>query len=158
MNIKKKVPAFTLMEVTIAMLIAAIAIAITYTAYRIISGTYLNYAKKQDRIAAFAVADQLLKEDFLASDHILRTADGLDFQSESGMIRYQFTGSYVLREQYALQTDTFKLEVQHISFTFENEAVAEGTEVDRLDYTSRLEDQDIPLTYQKTYSAQSLFK
>jgi type II secretory pathway component PulJ len=158
MNIKKKVPAFTLMEVTIAMLIAAIAIAITYTAYRIISGTYLNYAKKQDRIAAFTVADKLLKRDFLTADHILRTAEGLDFQSGQGVIKYQFKDTCVLREQYALQTDTFKLQVKTIRFTFENETAAEGAEVDRLDYHTRLEGQPISLLYQKTYSAQNLFK
>jgi Tfp pilus assembly protein PilE len=158
MIIKKKVPAFTLMEVTISMLIAAIAIAITYTAYRIVNGTYINYTRKQDRIAAFTVADKLLKKDFLQADQIIRSADGLDLRSENGFVRYQFKEEYILREQSALQTDTFKLPVKSVLFSFENQAIAEGDTVDQLSLETLVENENVPLIYHKIYSAQNLFK
>ncbi|WP_142527467.1 prepilin-type N-terminal cleavage/methylation domain-containing protein [Pedobacter westerhofensis] len=156
MNAKKKIPAFTLMEVTIAMLIAAIAIVITYTAYHIISGTYHSYAKKQDRIAAFSLADRLLKKDFLNADQIIRTAEGMEFQSGNGLVIYQFRDSLMLRSQHALRTDTFKFPLQAPRLTFENAEAAEA--IDQLEYQTTLEGQNITLTYKKSYSSQSLFK
>ena len=158
MKSKHKVPAFTLMEVTIAMLIAAIAIAVTYTAYRIVSGTYINYTKKQDHVATFSLADQLMKKDFLQADQILRTQDGLDMLSPGALISYQFKDSLMLREQHSLETDTFKLQVKAPRFSFENQDVAEGAAVDQFDFQTLLEGEVIPLSYKKTYSAQSLFK
>ena len=158
MKIKQKIPAFTLMEVTITMLIAAVAISITYTAYRIISGTYLNYSKKQDRIAAFTLADRLLKKDFLSADHILKTTEGLNFQSSGGIISYLFRDSCLMRSQHALQTDTFKIPVTAASFTFEHAAAADDTMVDQLEYETQLEGQPTILTYRKLYSSQNLFK
>lgn len=158
MVIRKKVPAFTIMEVTISMLIAAIAIGITYTAYRIVSGTYSDYTKKQDRVAAFTVADKLLKKDFMMADHIIKTADGLDIESENGLIRYQFTEGYILRTQSALHTDTLKIPVKSGNFSFEDQVADEGAVVDQLNFETQLEGQDIPLVYKKIYSSQNLFK
>lgn len=158
MVIKKKLPAFTIMEVTISMLIAAIAIGITYTAYRIVSGTYIDYTRKQDRVAAFTVADKLLKKDFMMADHITRTPDGLDMEAENSLIKYQFTESYILRTQSALQTDTLKIPVKSGSFSFEDQVAEEGATVDQLTFETQLEGQDIPLAYKKLYSAQNLFK
>lgn len=157
MDIKKKVPAFTLMEVTIAMLIAAIAIGITYAAYHIVSGTYINYTRKQDRVATFTVVDQLLKKDFLLADQIIRSADGINIQDQQGTISYQFKDTYILRYQYALQTDTFKLQVKSPGFSFENNLAEEESPVDQLSFDTQLEGETIPLVYQKIYSAQTLF-
>jgi type II secretory pathway component PulJ len=158
MGVRKKIPAFTLMEVTIAMLIAAIAIAMTYTAYRIISGTYSSYAKKQDRVAAFSLADRLLKNDFLGADHIIKTTEGVDFKSGNGLISYQFKDSLMLRSQHVLQTDTFKFPLKTVCLTFENMEAEVATEVDQLEYETSLEAQPITLTYKKRYSSQNLFK
>lgn len=146
------------MEVTISMLIAAIAIAITYTAYHIVSTTYIGYTKKQDRVAAFAVADQLLRKDFFMADHIIKTADGLEFQSPQGNTKYRFLDTCILRNQYNLQTDTFRLKISTVNFSFENEAAIEGAHVDQLNYSSILEGEPVSLRYHKTYSAQNLFK
>ena len=157
MDFKKKVPAFTLMEVTISMLIAGIAIAITYTAYRIVSGTYLDYTRKQDRVAAYSLADKLLKKDIAAATHITRTANGLQLESGGGVISNEFASAYLLRKQYALPADTFKIPVKTTVFTFENQAAEEGALVDQLELQTSLEGEGISLIYKKIYSAQDLF-
>ncbi|WP_158800289.1 type II secretion system protein J [Pedobacter sp. L105] len=156
-KLQRKVPAFTIVEVTIAMLIAGIVIAITYTAYRVVSGTYLDYTKKQDRVAVLSVVDKLLKKDFLDASQITRSVNGLQLNSVNGTVAYEFAAAYVLRRQLSLPADTFKIPVKISSFAFEHQEAAEGTTVDQLDLQTSLEGEEISLLYTKKYSAQNLF-
>ena len=156
--LNKKLPAFTLMEVTIAMLIAAIAIAITFTAYRIVSGSYFNFTRKQDRVAIFITADKLLKQDFLKAKKIVKVPDGLTMEMEEGIVNYNFNNAYLLRDQFSLRTDTFKLKIDKLNFLFENEAAEEGSMVDQCSFETEIDKQAISLYYQKTYSAKDLFQ
>lgn len=154
----KKIAAFTLMEVTIAMLIAAIAIGITYTAYHIISGTYQNYTKKQESLSAYTAADKLLKTDFMLSKAIVKTTEGLQLEFESGQVIYNFKDGKIVRDQFGLRTDTFDLAVTDVQFQFEKEEAIEADTVDQLSFQSKLEGENIPQVYIKRYSAQQLFK
>lgn len=158
MSRNNKVPAFTLMEVTIAMLIAAIAIAITFTAYRIVSGSYLDFTRKQEKIATFITADKLLKQDFINARHIIKTEEGLMMEMEDGMINYHFKPDYILRDQFSLNIDTFKMKINNSSFLFERGVAEEGKSVDQLSFNAEVDGQSIALYYQKVYSAQDLFQ
>lgn len=156
--INKKLPAFTLMEVTITMLIAAIAVAITFTAYRIVSGVYLNFTRKQDRVATFITADKLLKQDFYRANRIVKIQDGLSIEMNGRFINYRFKADYFLRDQFSLRTDTFKLKIDNLNFLFENEAVADGSKVDQCSFETEIDRQPISLYYRKIYSATDLFQ
>lgn len=158
MKLNKKIPAFTLMEVTIAMLIAAIAIGVTFTAYRIVSGSYIGFSKKQEELAGFARLDQLLKKDFVQAERIVKSTDGLVVQMETGLIRYELAEGFVLRDQFSLRTDTFKLPVTKSGFFFEQGAVGEGAMIDQFTFETSVQGQTVPLHYHKLYSAQDLFK
>nr|WP_068893380.1 prepilin-type N-terminal cleavage/methylation domain-containing protein [Pedobacter panaciterrae] len=157
MNLSKKLPGFTLMEVTIAMLIAAIAIAITFTAYRIVSGSYFSFNKKQEKVATLTTIDKLLKQDFIKARSIIRTSDGIFLELNGGIVTYSFKDSYILRDQFSLAIDTFKLQVNDLNCSFENDKVEEGKEVDLLSFRTQLDGDIIPFQYLKIYSAQDLF-
>ena len=157
MNLNRKLPGFTLMEVTIAMLIAAIAIAITFTAYRIVSGSYFNFYKKQEKVATLTIIDKLLKQDFIKARSIVKTSDGVFFEVNNGIVTYSFKDDYILRDQFSLGIDTFKLQVKDFNCSFESELVEEGREVDLLSFKTELDGDLIPLQYLKIYSAQDLF-
>jgi len=160
----KKLPAFTLMEVTIAMLLTSIVVGITYTTYRIVSRSYVDYAKKQESLATFLTADKLLKQDFLQAEQILKTGEpgsgeeGLQLKMPQGFITYRFAENYLLRDQFALRVDTFKLAVKAPDFSFENVASEEGGRVDQLHFQTQLGGMPLLLHYKKLYSAQDLFE
>lgn len=158
MGRSKKIPAFTLMEVTIAMLIAGIAIAITFTAYRIVSGTYIGFSKKQNELAGFIRLDKLLKQDFMAARSILKSSGGLVIEMKGGLITYQLDKDYVLRDQFSLRTDTFRLKLGNTGFLFETNEVADGQAIDQFGFETVVQGQLVPLHYRKIYSAQDLFK
>jgi|GEM_PF-589982 len=154
--ITNKIAAFTLMEVTVSMLIAAIAIAITYTAAHIVKVTYGDYQKKHDDVAAYGMLDKLLKQDFARQGKIVKTDNGLQVQTASGVISYEFRDDYMVREQYALATDSFKLPSKVVVCTFEKQEVTTGQPIDKFELQTILEKEEILLIYQKTYSAQDL--
>lgn len=158
MERSKKIPAFTLMEVTIAMLIAGIAIAITFTAYRIVSGSYIGFSKKQNELAGFIRLDKLLKQDFIAAQSIIKSPEGLVMEMKGGLISYQLDKDYVLRDQFSLRTDTFRLKLDNTGFLFESNEVADGQAIDQFGFETLVQGQLIPLHYRKIYSAQDLFK
>lgn len=158
MDLKKKLPAFTLMEVTIAMLIAAIAIAITFTAYRIVSGSYIGFSKKQVELAGFVNLDKLLKQDFMTAKNVLKSSTGMLMETEDGLIRYEIDKDYVIRDQFSLRIDTFKLTTNNTEFFFEKNTVDDGNAIDQFGFETLVLGQLVPLHYHKLYSAQDLFK
>lgn len=160
MRINKKAPAFTLMEVTVAMLIAAIAIAITFTAFKIVNGSYLDFNIKQNKLSHFITADRLLKKDFNLAQQILRSEEGsgLVFKTQKGIVEYRFEDQYFTRNQFSLQTDTFKMKMDAFNCRFEGENAQQGQLIDQLSFQLEIGGFSIPLHYQKLYSAQDLFQ
>lgn len=157
-KLNHNIPAFTLIEMTIAMLIAAIAIAITFTAFRIVSGSYDGFSKKQGELADFVRLDKLLKQDFLASKRIIRSSDGVVLQLDAGVIQYTIDSAFVLRDQFSLRTDTFRQVIKHVNFSFENNDSESEQLVDLFSFESIVQAQMVPFRYYKLYSAQDLFK
>lgn len=158
MKLNNKLPAFTIMEVTIAMLIAGIAIAITFTAYRIVTRVYIDFSKKQNNLATFIGLDKLLKQDFVAAKNIVRSSEGLVLQLDGGVVTYQINEQYLVRDQFSLRTDTFKINVNHLNYLFEQAPVEAHGVIDQVNFDVAVEGEQIPVQYQKIYSAQTLFR
>lgn len=158
MRLNKKVPAFTLMEVTIAMLIAAIAIAITYTAYRIVSRSYLDYKRKQEKTADLMVIDQRLRSDFESAKRITKSLQGIIIEQSGGKINYVFSKDLIIRDQFTLRTDSFKMSLNNIHYLFERQDKEAGAILDELELSIQADGQPMPLSYKKQYSSQDLFE
>lgn len=160
MKISKKVAAFTLMEVTVAMLIAAIAIAITFTAFKIVNGSYLDFNIKQKKLHEFITIDKLLKLDFNSAQQILRSEEGagLVIRTQRGNIEYHFEEQYFTRSQFALYTDTFKMKMDSFTCLFEGTSAQQGQLLDQLSFQLEVGGLDVPVHYQKLYSAKDLFQ
>ncbi|PTT01384.1 hypothetical protein DBR11_07490 [Pedobacter sp. HMWF019] len=158
MRLNKKVSAFTLMEVTIAMLIAAIAIAITYTAYRIVSRSYLDYKRKQEKTADLMAIDQRLRNDFESAKTITRSPQGIIIEQSGGKINYVFSKDVIIRDQFSLRTDSFKMSLDNIHYLFERQDKETGAILDELGLSIHADGQPMPLSYKKQYSSQDLFE
>jgi type II secretory pathway component PulJ len=158
MRMNKRLPAFTLMEVTIAMLISAIAISMTYTIYRIVSKSYFDYSVKQDQMADLMTADQLIRTDFFSASQIRKTESGMDLLLKQGHIVYVFDKERLMRSQFDLKTDTFKINAQLSNASFENKEAESGDRIDQVKITVMAEGRNIPYIYNKKYSSNDLFE
>jgi len=157
-----RVKAFTIMEVTVAMLIAGLVIGMTYTAYSVVSRSYQSFQQKNDDIAVLLQLDHLLKRDFAQADTIFKTANGLTFTNAKSMVNYQIDSSWIIRTSAV--TDTFKVKVSGVNTLFEEQPITnisptdEPNRVDELEFQVLFQDKSIPYHYYKTYSAANLIE
>jgi prepilin-type N-terminal cleavage/methylation domain-containing protein len=152
-----KIKAFTLMEVTVAMLISAICITVCYTAYSIIANYYSSFQLKNQAADHVLSLKQVMEIDFLKSNCLLKTEDGIELLQDSTAIQYTFTNSTVLRKLGVLHTDTFKVQYSNLKTYFETNEIVETDTIDRVNFTVLLNQTSVPIQINKYYSAKDLF-
>lgn len=156
------------MEVTITMMVAAIVIGITYTAYTIIKKSFVDFKAKNEDIALLARVDQVMKRDFDRAVIIQADNTGIDLINEDQPpVHYEITPTYILRKTTA--TDTFKVQSQDIKTFFEkkerneleessNLTDSEANRIDELSFTVNYKGDFIPFHFIKKYSSANLIK
>jgi len=150
------------MEVVITMLITAIVIGITYSAYSIISQSYLSFQKKNDGLAVLSRVDQLLTKDFSSAVTICKTQNGLFIKNKADSISYEFQPEFIVRTSTVI--DTFKVQNGGLNTFFENQPVveinpvAEQNRIDEMSITVSYENEKIPYHYRKQYSSADLLE
>ena len=146
------------MEVTIAMLISAIAISICYTAYEIIGSYYKTFQEKNKVADNVLSLIHIMERDFLRSSHILNNNDGLAIDQDSLTVYYVFKDDVILRRMSELHTDTFDLKHHGIKFFFEGTEVIEADTVDQVKLDLELDKKEtVTIQLFKHYSAKDLF-
>jgi Tfp pilus assembly protein PilE len=157
---KLKVKAFTILEVSITMLITGLLIAITYTSYSIIVKSNLQFNTKNDEMGVLISLDHLLKRDFDKAESIYKNENGIYMKGRSIAVNYEFTPSYIVR--HSSRIDTFKVQTQDIITSFENVPLTEIQEteeqnrIDELGFTLTYKGAQIPYIYHKLYSSANL--
>ncbi|HAL80964.1 MAG TPA: hypothetical protein DCO83_01020 [Mucilaginibacter sp.] len=158
----QKVKAFTIMEVTITMLITGLIIGITYTSYSIVIKSYHSFTIKNDNMAVLVGLDHVLKRDFDRADSILKDSAGITIKKNDVSIKYIFMPDFIVRN--SVRNDTFKVQTQDVITTFENitniemQATAEQNRIDGLDFTLMFQNEKIPCHYRKLYSSENLIE
>lgn len=156
---KNKIAAFTLLEVTVTMLISAICITICYTAYSLIQGYYIRFGEKNQQADLVLNLKHVLERDFQKALHVIKTDEGLMVKQDSLIIDYSFNDKQVLRQIKELHTDTFNIPIQRIDFYFEGHEVNVADTIDRLNLTIMMNSKmSVPLYINKNYSSADLFK
>lgn len=160
---EKRLPAFTIMEVTITMLLAAIIIAMTYTAYSIVTRAYDSYHDKNSERAVLIQLDKILRRDFERATMIGRTEREVVFtRADSTVIKYDFNANYITR--ISMAKDTFLIKATTPSTKFEgndvNEEVAEPekSRIDELAFAVYLDGSNLNYHYSKIYSSADLIE
>jgi len=158
----KRVKAFTIMEISIVMLISAIVIGIAYTAFNIINQSYSSFQHKNEDIAVLVRLDELLRKDFSRANTISRTTNGIFVKTGIDSVTYEFEPDFTVRISTII--DTFKLNVQDVVTTFETSPitaispVTEQNRIDELNFSILFENEKIPYYYHKQYSSSNLIE
>ncbi|AMR33710.1 hypothetical protein A0256_20875 [Mucilaginibacter sp. PAMC 26640] len=150
--------AYTIIEITITMILSAIVISITYTAFGIVSTSYHRYRDEQEGIAEVVQLDRLLKRDFTLSERVSSAADGeVTFTVKNLKVSYNFQPDYIIRTSGI--TDTFKVASGNLSLNFEDQALrpqGDTIMLDELSFDLVYKNRSIPYIYHKRYSADEL--
>lgn len=154
-----KIRAYTLMEVTVAMLISAICITICYTAYGLIGDYYRVFQERSRSADRVLSLKQVLEKDFLKSNLILRNEEGLLLQMDTSQVRYRFNEVTVVRELGEQHADTFRLELRELKSFFELRETVDTDTIDQVDLTVLLpKNIAVNIRLKKQYSAHHLFQ
>ncbi len=172
---KQTIPAFTIMEVTISMLVAAIVVAMTYSAYAIITRSWLGFTGKNRQMAVILRLDELLRRDFEKASFVKQEQGGIIIQGGEQPVHYQIGPEQVVRTGSI--TDTFEVTASPLKVYFEGMAVSGTVEdsgqtasetagtgaesnikacIDEVAFSVSLQNTVIPFHYKKKYSAESL--
>jgi Tfp pilus assembly protein PilE len=158
----RQIKAFTIMEITVVMLISAIVIGIAYTAFNIINQSYRSFEHKNDDMAILVRLDELLKKDFNHANTISKTTNGIVVKMITDSVIYDFEPGFILRTSTII--DTFKLTTQDIVTNFETNPITaispvpEQNRIDELDFSILFDNEKIPYAYHKLYSSTDLIE
>lgn len=158
---KNRVSAFTIIEITITMLISAILIGITYTSYSIIARSYSSFNTKNENLAVVLRLNKLLQKDFDRCEMVLKDSTGLSITFPDHKVKYKFEPDYTVR--IGSMADTFKVRSDSVSMQFENSITSdlgandEQNRLDELRLVFTLQKEKIPYHYYKVYSSVNLF-
>ena len=119
--INKRIQAFTILEVTITMLIASVLIGFTYMAYSIVIKSYGSFNQKNQDMAVLVRLDEWLKKDFAHAEIIQKDTAGIVLNSAGHQIKYQFDPDFIVRAEF--RTDTFKVKTATVTTSFEDQPV-----------------------------------
>ncbi|MGM9475206.1 hypothetical protein ACS5PU_02205 [Pedobacter sp. GSP4] len=156
---KNRINAYTLMEVAVAMLLAAICISICYSAYSLIGSYFGDFELRNKNAQDILTLETTLARDLDKGHYIVRTDDGIAVKQDSLTISYRFNGAKIVRDALGLRTDSFDLAATEAYFRFEGSAAALGDTVDHINLVLQLEKgARIPLVLKKNYSSQDLFR
>jgi len=153
-----RLKAFTILEMTVAMLIAAIVIGITYTAYSIVSKSYLNFKSRNEDMAVFARLDQLLRRDFERSESINSSGNKIQMYGlNSHIINYELASGYIIRN--AQNIDTFRVRSDHYQLFFQGKPQNNSEETDiKNDESNRIDEFSFVVTFRGDTSSYSYYK
>jgi prepilin-type N-terminal cleavage/methylation domain-containing protein len=156
-----KLKAFTIMEVTIALLVSGILIAIVYVAFAVVSNSYHAFLLKNGESADLAQLDLLLNRDFRKANLITKTDSGLFLKNSNDSTNYILNSNYIVRKNGI--TDTFKVKTTSVNMYFEQHPLgitgeAEDNRIDELEFDLSLHNEKMTFHYYKQYSSADLFK
>ncbi len=110
----KKLKAFTILELIVAMTISSLLIGTCFFAYQIIIAQFSNYKANTQRIQEVALCNYVLTKDIDHANTIVQPEQGvLLLNNNSEKLTYIFERDYILRTNRA-GTDTFRLAVEEM--------------------------------------------
>ena len=110
-NKKYHLPGFTILELTVAMILTGLVVTIAYAGYGIMSRQYAAYQKTTEKQATLSLLDNTLHHDFAGAETIRALGNRLFFTETTGqVITYETRYNQIIRTQGTV-TDTTNLDI-----------------------------------------------
>lgn len=153
----RKINAFTLIELVLAMLLTAMVIGMCYSALTIFEKLAINYHSKMADRHDIQVFRQVLKNDIDQHTTIIRMSNAIEFKDSIGQVKLQYTliPDLIIRSTRGLQ-DTFKMKDLQLTTTFEGREMTSGI-IDQLIFRFDYNKSPVVISGVKTYTSSDLF-
>lgn len=149
-----KLKAFTLMEISMVMLLSALVIGIAYRCLDILTNQYRSFTQKNAYITQLSILDGLLSRDFVKSDTVFTTGNGIRCCSPGKTIVYMMQPDCIIRTD--ILRDTF-FAAQEAHFFFKDEKLNfPAGMIDKLVIQFGKDQNSFTTSYTKYYAADVL--
>lgn len=146
-----KIKAFTIIELTVVMLLSSIVISMAYFAFDILTKRYLHYKKESEIRYEMTNIQSLLSHAFFVSDSVKVSTNTLHVYTRFANIDYELLPDYIIKRDRNT-IDTFHFPVVKAAYLFDNKQVDEGI-IDQLHIEMEFNGKNIPAIFSKKYSA-----
>jgi hypothetical protein len=152
-----RIKSFTLIEMVLAMMLAAIVIGMAYTAFTLFSRLYGGYSQKNLAHADTRLFKQTLDKDIEKATLVSIEEGRLNFQDAAGLVSLSYVPGpdYLIRIHNALP-DTFKLKGLTMQVSFENQEASQAI-VDHVVFRFLHDKVPTSVSFVKTYTSSELF-
>jgi prepilin-type N-terminal cleavage/methylation domain-containing protein len=156
----KKLPAFTIIELMVTMLISSIALGLIYTGYEIVSKQYKSYKISNEIIAEALYLNAIMNIDFANARDVKRNDEGFELIDYLNRITiYELSEEYIVRK-VSFSTDTFHIPVQQITYSMLGSEIMdeETILIDEVSFYVTVNKETHPFHYKKQYDAAFLME
>jgi prepilin-type N-terminal cleavage/methylation domain-containing protein len=156
MFLERRIKAFTLIELTVVMLISGFLFGIAYLSLRIFQKRYQQFEASTTQLLEVSQAEHLLFQDFAKATCVEAEEQILHFSHDSTQVNYHFSDEYLLRQQLSLM-DTFHLSCRPRKLYLLGKELLNGRGlVDELVFDCEVQGEVLNFHFQKRYAAQQL--
>lgn len=154
MKIRIRYKAFTLLEMTIAMLIAAICMGIAF--YVLSTFTRMGEAQQREKQTTFLLQlfRHRMQREFLEADYVRFADNTLALDRGNAQTRYIFLDSAVIRSQQDIPTDTLYGRVEYLDVGYVQDLPEQI--VSTCGFELHTDKGGYPFVFKKEYSAENL--
>lgn len=152
----KKLKAFTLLELSVVMVIAGLVFAISFSAYNIINRQYTEFKNTSEKILDISMITSILTKEFSEAGEIRKTGNELLLTKTDGnRIIYRFESDALIRKDNEVEDKFENIVNEKISFLGAEQTESNGL-VDELYF--EIGKDAFPLHVKKYYAADVLME
>jgi type II secretory pathway pseudopilin PulG len=156
----RRIKAFTIMELTVAVFISGFLFGIALMALQTLQQRNIRFTKASSRLVGVSTLSWILESDFNEAEYLQVGIQPhtILFVKDSLTVAYTFTDGFILREQL-MQIDTFHINVTDWKVHMQGVPVSSpGNPFDMLILKTAIDEQELVYSYYKRYSAAQLMK
>jgi len=149
----RKLKAFTVLELLVAMVISSLVISASYFTYDIIYKQFLNYKKVDKAVLDAITFRNVLNADFAAAKFVYKSGNGIrivDFDDRE--YKYSFSKDQIIRKVGAA-SDAFLLNTSEIKYKELEIASVRSKLLNTLEMSITLNEVKSRISFQKHYGA-----
>lgn len=152
-----KTKGFTIIELSIVMLMAALISSLAYEGYTFFVKQFYTYTRTSAEMQNMRQCLHLLKKDIQTCERVYANGQSMECIKKVQTTRYDFTNdTYLLRTQ-GERTDTFHIAVTETRFLFRQQPIsAENTVMDEAHLVTTFKNAEHEIVLKKQYSNKNL--
>jgi len=148
--------AFTLVELTVALLISGMLASLVYASLFHLSQRQKQFTAANDRLLYLSGFHSVLAQDIRAATYVFKDGVGISCLTDSSSIYYVFNPAYVLRireGEYVTAPDTFLFAAQDLQISLDGVGVNEERSLaDALSFEVQHSERTYRFNFQKEYA------